>query len=152
MIDSITISQARKKSPLFFPPSSKTFFLYIYQACGEWLSQDAKPTTKKSNSQVKVTSTSQVEKWSRSTSQPDAALHALVDMQHAVAGRADVLHILTGVHAERDQAAGPNTMQRNQDKSYNNQLNNQPLQLTLHYNVQSRSITGLQRTSSPPVW
>lgn len=102
-------------SPLFFPSSSKTFFLYIHKACGESLSQDANPTTKELNSRVKVNSTSQVEKWSRWTSQPDAALHALVDMQHAVAGRAGVLHVLTRVHAERDQAAGPNTMQRNQD-------------------------------------
>lgn len=46
---------------------------------------------------------------SRITSPLDAALYALVEMQHAVAGRTDVLHILTGVHAEWDQAAGPNT-------------------------------------------
>lgn len=51
-------------SPLFFPSSSKTFFLYIHKARGESLSQDAKPKTKKSNSQVKVTSTSQVKKTS----------------------------------------------------------------------------------------
>lgn len=35
------------------------------------------------------------------------ALHALVDVHHGVAGRADVLHVLAGVHAEGDQAEGP---------------------------------------------
>lgn len=48
----------------------------------------------------------------------DAALHALVDMQHAVAGWTDVLYILAGVHAERDQAAGPNAAQRHREGSY----------------------------------
>lgn len=67
------------------------------------------------------------------------ALHALVDVQHAVAGWTDVFHVLAGVHAERDQAAGPDPAQRHRGESYSRAA--EPAE-SVSSNVQNCRVTG----------